>query len=227
MGAGHRRAVRRAGSIWFGAGLILSIGLTLPAGADDAPASPGVTLVDARKANELKTETLSNWITSCDYGIRRLGDDGEGPPKLALLKQGLDAALPAPLAGKTLTISKYVVFVNVSAALRRGAYGSHPGVVGAVMSGMGSNCSREGTTDGWYGATEVTSVFSPLVVEIEATLDGKAFSARIVYSPDYETEGEFGERIWSGGHFKPEALAALTLALHRANAALAEQLRNP
>jgi hypothetical protein len=219
--------VRRAAATWFGAGLILSIGPALPATADDVSASPGVSVADARKASELKTGTLSNWITSCDYGIRRLGDDGEGPPKLVLLKQDLDAALPAALAGKTLTISKYAVFVNVSAALRRGTYGSNPGIVGAVMSGMGSNCSREGTTDGWYGATEVTSVFSPIVVEVEATLDGKAFSARIVYSPDYETEGEFGERFWSGGHFKPEALAALTLALHRANAALAEQLRNP
>lgn len=206
------------------AGLIgLSIVLALPAAADDAPA--GVTLVDARKADERKTETLSSWVTSCDFGIRRLGDDGEGPPKLDLLKQDLDAALNGQLSGKTMTISRYEAFENVSAARRRMVYGNGVGVVGAVMSGMGSNCSREGTADGWYGAGEVNSVFSPIVVEIEAMLDGKPFSARVVFSPDYETEGEFGERLWSGGHYKPEAIAALVHALHQANAALADSIR--
>ncbi|HEY4943099.1 MAG TPA: hypothetical protein VII56_16840 [Rhizomicrobium sp.] len=38
--------------------------------------------------------------------------------------------------------------------------------------------------DGWHGAGEVTSVFSPIVVEIEATLDGKPYSARSDRRPD-------------------------------------------
>ncbi len=181
------------------------------------------TFVDARPAKDKETEFLSLWITSCDYSIRRLGDEGDVPSKLGLLQQDIQSALGN--SGGAVTISKYTVYVNTSVMRRQGTYGTYGGVVPAIMSGIGSKCSKEETTAGWYAGAEITTPYSPIIVEIEADLVGKHYAVRTVYSPKEEFAGKFGEMWGSGGVYDPEATAALLDALHQANAALIDQIR--
>jgi hypothetical protein len=101
--------------------------------------------------------------------------------------------------------------------VRNGVEGTFGGVVAPIMAGMGSNCLKEETTDGWYAASELTHPTSPFIIEIEAKLDGHSYSVRAVYSPEVQING-----------FKlddPPAATALFQAMHQANLRLAEEIK--
>ena len=172
----------------------------------------GLTVVDARPAPE-KSEWLSQWVGSCDTGIRRLGDEVTVPSRIAILQRDLRAGLGGQHAGSSLTVSKYSIFFNMSQVMQK----SNPGagsLIGALL--IASGCTKEKTTDGWYDPQETTTFNSPIVVEIEARLDQKPYSARAVYSPSSDISAAFG------GKEESEALFA---AMAKAHTALVEQIK--
>ncbi len=82
------------------------------------------------------------------------------------------------------------------------------------MARMGSKCPREETTAGWYSAVEVTSLYSPLIVEITAAVNGKQYAVRSVYSPP------------RGFDFKdPEASQFIFEAMRKATDMLTESIK--
>lgn len=89
-------------------------------------------------------------------------------------------------------------------------------MIPAIMEGMGSKCSNAETTAGWYGSSEITTPYSPIIVELNASLEGKQYVVRSIYSTSREFPGAFGE---------PEAAKALFEAMRKATSALANQLR--
>jgi hypothetical protein len=172
----------------------------------------GITVVDARPAPE-KSEWLSQWVGSCDTGIRRLGDEVTVPSRIAILQRDLRAGLGGQYAGSSLTVSKYSIFFNMSQVMQK----SNPGaghLLGSLL--IASGCTKENTTDGWYDPQETTSFNSPIVVEIEARLDQKLYSARAVYSPPSDISAAFGGK---------EESAALFAAIAKAHTALVEQFK--
>jgi hypothetical protein len=82
------------------------------------------------------------------------------------------------------------------------------------MSTMGAKCTREETTAGWYSAAEVTSLNSPLIVEITATVNGKQHAVRSVYSPQREIN--FND---------PEAAQLIFEAIRKATDMLTESIK--
>jgi hypothetical protein len=63
--------------------------------------------------------------------------------------------------------------------------------------------------------TELTEPHSPLIVEMDASLDGVAHTVRVLYSPPRELPGNFK---------KPEDAQDLLVVMHKAAEALAAQL---
>lgn len=180
--------------------------------AQMADADPWV--IDARPQSDKETEHLSLLATSCDYGVRRLGDEKTVPPRLLLLQQDLEDRLGPLVQGRTLTVTRYAIYFNRAAGLRRGL-GSSFGIIGAVMSGIGSQCPKEKTTGGWYKAADVTTPFSPIIVNLEATFAGRRHVVRSVYSPTEELSMMFGE---------PKAASGLFEAIRKATNALAAKI---
>ena len=211
---------RVARSIGYVAILFLAGCATKPAvleGFQDHPSPIDLKIIDSRPADDKESEWLSLIVTSCDYGIRRWGDETTIPPKLTLLRRDLEDTLNNQLSNATITVSKYAIFFNGSAGLRHTVYSGSIGIVPAIMESMGSNCSKEETTGGWYAASEVTNSHSPIVIEIEAAFEGKNYNVRTVYSPEEELPV-------TGGL---ESASALFAAIHKANAALIDQIRSP
>lgn len=192
------------------------------------PPGPEVALqvVDARPAKEKSSEIMSLAVTSCDYSIRRLGDETTVPSRLALLHADLVRALGSSLNGKALTVTHYTVHYNNGVAMRGGVYAMAPvpmnplagaiqGATTALMKSFGSNCPKEKTTEGWFDAAENPGKHSPLIVEIGVTLDGRTYAVRSLHSPSQEFGGRFGD---------PEPARELFEALRRAHAALADKI---
>lgn len=198
---------------------LIAAALFLPARASqaDPAAAPaqasGLTIVDSRPAVEKTRQILSLWATSCDFEIVRLGDDEINPGRLALLQSDLEAALGSQLANATLTVTRYRIFFNSGDAAR--GESRNRGLVGALLTP--NRCSKEKTTAGWYAPSEVTTDFSPIIIEIGATLAAKDYSVRLVYSPSFQLRGNSFDR--------PREAAPLLEAIHQANAALIDQLR--
>lgn len=181
-----------------------------------ADESARLQVVDARPEKEKSSEIFSLAITSCDYGIRRLGDETTVPSRLAIMQSDLVRSLGPAVYGKNITVSHYTVHYNNGAAQRRGIYGPIPGIVGAVMQQMGSNCAKESTTEGWYSSRELNRPHSPIIIEIEAEISGNVHAVRSVYAPPREFGGRFGE---------PEAAHELFVAIGRAHTALSESIK--
>ena len=172
-------------------------------------------VIDQRADSDKSTEVLSYLVTSCDYAIRRLGDEVTTPSRLVLLQNDLARELGPVVEGKVLTVNRYTIHYNNSAVLRGAVYPGGAGAVGAVMKGIGSHCPREKTSGGWYEASEVNGPHSPLIVEIEATFGSQSLDVRTVYTPDQEFS-RFGE---------PAAARALFGAMERAHTLLAASIR--
>lgn len=186
-------------------------------GYQPVDAAIDLRIVDSRPEKEKSSELMSLLITSCDYGIRRLGDETTVPPRMVLLRNDLVRSLGVAAHGKVLTVSHYTIHYNNAAALRGSIYGPGVGLVAAAMQSMGSNCPREKTAEGWYAASELNSPHSPLIVEIVASIDGQQHTVRSIYAPPREFGGRFGE---------PDAARELFESIKRANTALSESIKS-
>jgi hypothetical protein len=189
--------------------------VTLAQDATAPAAATSLVVVDGRAEPDKKQKMLSFIITSCDYAVQRLGDK-KVPGRIAALQQDLAQIKGAALDGKTLTVSRYHIYFNNSAILRGMVYPQYTGVIPAMMKEKGVACPREKSGGGWFDVTELTAPFSPLILDIEASLDGAVHSVRVVHSPPRELPGNFK---------KPEDAADLAAAMRAAAEALASKIQ--
>jgi hypothetical protein len=174
-------------------------------------------IVDQRPPKEHETRFMSLSITSCNYGVRQAGDQATVPDRITLLRDDLNAALGAQLANKKITLTHYTVVINNARALRNQVYGANAGLIADVMKGFGSQCARDKMDAGWFEPNDVTTPYSPFIVELSVSVDGRAHEIRSVYSPDREVSNAFG---------KPETATALFAAIKKATDALVASLRS-
>jgi hypothetical protein len=136
---------------------------------------------------------------------------------MVLLRQELSERLGALAQGQTVTVNRYVIFHNRREATRGSVFAGKSGLIPSAFKAAGDSCPEEKTTGGWFDPAETTTPFSPIIVQIEATMDGRTRSVRTVYSPSEELYG-FGE---------PAASEALFAAMRKATEALAQELGSP
>lgn len=145
---------------------------------DELRPNAGFTFVDARPGGQKSSGNESLLITSCDYGIYRLGDDKFTPDRVAVLRSDLDRALGAELAGRKVTLKNYTVHFNLSGRLRGQVAATHSGAIHALMNDQSVHgCAADDLTGGYTG-NEQTTAGPPLIVVIDLEVDGKAVHAR-------------------------------------------------
>ncbi|WP_156405428.1 hypothetical protein [Sphingomonas sp. Root710] len=140
---------------------------------------------DNRIAGEDRPRTLSLLITSCQYGIRVLSDEGRSRDRITALKTALAEELGTALDGHTLNILSYQIYFNNAAVAANSAAGVVGGVAGALLTkdSTHAKCSHEKTPEGWFEAAETTNGNTPFVIQIRAQFDEVLVETRSVYSP--------------------------------------------
>lgn len=155
------------------------------------------TIQDARPHSLSRTKLLSTWITSCEFGVLYVAD-GDGreinPPESRASALNYffikNQIIPASYTGQVI-VRKFSIFVNgkayqksesVKAALGGGALA--PMIAGGKAKG--EKCPQEKMRGGWYNIEEINNNYSPIVAEIEVSIDGATFSSRNVTSPNRE-----------------------------------------
>jgi hypothetical protein len=169
-------------------------------------------VVDARTPESRKTEWLSYWVTSCRYGVLRLGDNLIYPDRLTDLRSDLEDRLQSKLSGTTLTVTKFDVYMNRAATFAaQNPFAKSPIGILVAAATTPRHCAGE---PGYFDRSEVNSdSATPIVVEIEVSLGGKTYRARAVFSHGMDA-GDF--------QHMPEP----DIAVHNADRALADALEN-
>jgi hypothetical protein len=165
-------------------------------------------IVDSRPASERESKMGSLVMTSCNYGVRQVGDKNTTPDRVTLLSEDLNAAMGQQLAGKSLVLKHYSVHLNNTNVIRSRLGMAAPGLLVEMAKDAGSRCKREEMDGGWYQPDDVTTPYSPFIVEVTLLVDGRTHAVRSVYSPDKEVTMEYG---------KPESAAALFSAMRQAH----------
>lgn len=216
--------------------LLLAVGLALAGpvlGQTPPPAAQPFRLTDARRAEDLQPRIFSTWMWSCEYAVISMGDiaalgsTGESHGGQTL-KGYLVGRFGDRLAGHELIVDRYLVYVNMAATETATSWGVGVSTVmkqppGGQIGGQTrrAKCPREKMKAGWFDATEITTPYSPFIVEIAGRLDGRAVESRSVYSPEVEmSEGLlFSRRFQSGAEYR-----AGQAAMDKANIAFGDQI---
>jgi hypothetical protein len=182
---------------WFAALLAPSILIAFPAQAgsgDELPVTPqvdpgttlkrhlGFRLIDQRNPAEARHKPLSVWITSCDFYVYQLGENGAAADRLGKLQSALHDSLGDRLRGHEIVVRRYALYQNYAAVGQAWStvcsYGCR-----VDASANGARCPQSAMKGGWYAGSEVTGPMPPLIAEVELSVDGKAYSVRAVVSP--------------------------------------------
>lgn len=182
----------------------------------------GLHFTDARPAKDKSFSTHSLWITSCNYGVFTVGEPVAAHPAMDTLRADILSLPSMQGSGHDMRVDHYVVYFNPARKLQGMAVGvGVGGIVGAAIessmvdANKGSKCPASKMDGGWYGPGELTTPYSPLIVEISGKLDGKSFHTRTVYSPTAELSPKIK---------KPFEVAEFEAALHKANHDLFESM---
>jgi hypothetical protein len=104
------------------------------------------------------------------------------------LQNALAEGLGERLRGHDIVLSHYTLYVNGHHAEVARSWGGAIG--GAIGGGIGGNpqthrtaCGREAFPAGWFDPSELTTPYTPYVVEIEVALDGRPVTIHSVFSP--------------------------------------------
>lgn len=201
-------------------------GSTPAAPQADSGAAPPLQLnySDARPTDEKKTRPyLTLWRFSCVFGVQELGD--EFVDRVGQLRHDLTVAYGDRLVGKAIVVDHYHLYLNQRAMQGENSWGT--AMVGVFAIGIGADahtthpaCSREKMPQGWFDPAELTTPWSPFIVEMEVHIDGQDHLVHSVYSP---TKNMPAPGILSNFDVKAEA-AAVHAAVDKGNAAMVAQV---
>jgi hypothetical protein len=194
----------------------------------DADEAPAVSIVDQRPtAEQHPWQSFTINIGSCDYGVWQLSEAVGVGDRLGALRNDLASRLDASTGLNSLIVTRYDVFLNRAVAQRGFAVGVAAASQGGYAAGGGPqrpSCERARMTHGWFDPSEVTTPYSPLIVEIAANANGRSYTVRSVYSPSLELSSQcnlcFGRPLLH----EPEQLAAFRAAMTKAHEALAAEI---
>jgi hypothetical protein len=124
-----------------------------------------VQIIDVREEAEKQFENMSYLVTSCSYGIWRIGDAQIVPDRVAYLADQLGKKAPDKVQGKSITLSKFDVFNNGQANVRKE---NTTGLIESALSN--SSCVGDETVPGGFRLSEnpdfTTVIVSEIVIDI-------------------------------------------------------------
>jgi len=185
--------------------------------------SAGPDVVDKRPMSDREAEIHSLWVSSCDYGVFTIPEDSAAETYMASLHDELAAVPSDPWSGHQVVVTHYAAYLNNKKALKsRAVFAGVGGLLGGLIANAvtktptgGESCAQNKMHGGWFAGSEVTTSFAPIIVELEATVDGKPFKVHSVYSPTVAT---------SPKPKKPAERAQLDAAIKKADKAFVSAL---
>ena len=129
------------------------------------------------------------------------------------------------MVGKTIVVDHYHLYLNQRAMEGENSWGT--AAVGVFAIGLGAKaktthpaCSHDKMPEGWFDPSELTTPWSPFVVEMELHIDGQDYLVHSVYSPPKNMPAP---GILSDFDVKAEG-EAVHAAVDKANAAAVAQV---
>jgi hypothetical protein len=174
-----------------------------------------LVVIDLRPTEEKEGHGLTPLSGKCNDDVFRIADVATDPLKIDMLKGDLEPLVGT--SGKTLTVLNWAIYYNKQVQKAGGLKGF--GVQGYSIptkddkKKAGSKCSQKESAGGWYQASEITSVYFPLISEFTGTFGGKPVKVRVVYSPTRKLPGTF--------EGDPADAEALVEAVHQTSEAVA------
>ncbi|MBT1062583.1 hypothetical protein KJY73_03305 [Bowmanella sp. Y26] len=144
-----------------------------PTQLEYVPTNSSLLVIDQRPTEQKETEMLSYLITSCKYGIQRLGDEWTVPNKIEFLKAEISKTLPN---ARQLKISNFVFYNNMQYQLREGNI--YRGPIWSLIE-----CDENTDRFTQYTPEENPERFNILIGTLEGELDGVPFSIRAAEIP--------------------------------------------
>jgi hypothetical protein len=141
-----------------------------------AESTARVAVVDVRPDWQKTGKNLSLWRTSCDFAIKRWGDDSSAPSRKDAVAYGLERHLPAEFHDREFRLTWFTLHTNMQA---RAPDPNEKGVTSAVLHSM--EC-RKGSEMVGGVAFDEASAPAPLVVDVVVEYNGREFSGRAVRS---------------------------------------------
>jgi hypothetical protein len=186
--------------------------------SQEADSAREFKVIDLRPREEKDGFGLTPLSGKCNEDVFRVADVASDPMKIDVLREDLSPLLGA--SGKTLTVLNWSIYYNKQVQ-KKGSMLENVGIQGYSIPGKkkerqaGSKCPQNESAGGWYQASELSSVYFPLVSEFEGTFGGKPLSVRVVHSPTMKLPGEFTgepadtEALLEAVHKTAEALTAV------------------
>jgi hypothetical protein len=168
-------------------------GQSILAGFDDHPTNVGLTVVDHRPIKDKESEILSLSISSCDYGIRRLGDETTLPARLVLLRHDLEDSLGSRLENATVDVTRYTMYWNprigvlatwTYAPPQMGFAPNQASIIDSLT--FGAKCTETEMGEPWIEPTREIVGKAPLIVILEASVAGKTYKIHSTYVPQQD-----------------------------------------
>ncbi len=205
-----------------------SLAVAPPAAPDQASAPVGPPLqlnfTDARPAKERKTRPyFTLWRLSCEFGVQDLGD--ELADRVGQLRHDIVQAYGSRMVGKTIVVDHYHLYLNERSMEAQNSTAT--AVFGVFALGAGAKaktthpaCTKDKMSEGWFDPSELTTPWSPFIVEMEVHLDGQGHLVHSVYSPPKNMPAP---GVLTDYDVKAEA-EAVHAAVDKANAAMVAEL---
>lgn len=207
---------------------VATVAAAAPAVAQESPA---VAVIDQREdVDQPPWRSFTANIGSCDYGVWQLSEQVGVGNRLGALQEDLASRVDPAAGVSSVIITRYDVFLNRAVDQRGFASSVAASAHGGVSTDGGPqrpSCERERMTVGWFDPAEATTPHSPLIIEIEATANGRGYVVRSTYSPDVELPSQCALFCRGGGRPRlqqPEQLAAFRAAMTKAHETLASEI---
>jgi len=141
-------------------------------------------MVDQRPADERTTRWLSEVPYSCAFTVRQYGDEAVSPDRFTLLREALNTGLHERLAGKTLLVTHFGIYINSAQRSRAAAIIHGEGLAqslrdSALASRFDRLCAEEEMAEGWLEEGHKGTSHSVAIVQITFILQGRVHSVRV------------------------------------------------
>ena len=141
-----------------------------------------IKIVDERPKNQSRQKMMSANAFSCKSGSYQIGEEGESPNRIKLLKNYLSNNLSTNIDNHTIRIKNFVIHVNARLSLRRDSSKALGGGIFSLIENIGRDetigCSKDDLWGG-YSFDEVSAELTqPLIAVIDVEVNNKIYHSR-------------------------------------------------
>lgn len=148
------------------------------------------TIIDNRTAQDKLTDKGSYNRMSCDFGVRKIGDDEVLPHRVDYLATRLEKEVgPKKLRGKTLQLNKFDIYFNyqlpMRTSLNKNDYAYNNSAITSMVTGILNlyECWATETHPGGYDLTINTKLKPVGITHIEIAIDSNHYKSSVNFIP--------------------------------------------